>query len=197
MTIPIAHDFICPWCWIGLFQAERLKKDFGANIDWVAYELFPDELEWPDYPPAPEGDPRKPKTPSRLDLAYAAEQMEAPTAERPKKMRTHFAHEAVEYAKSEGVADQMVKKLYEALWEEGQNINDPAVIAELAKGTIKDIPDLIKAMEERRFASAIIGFDDPAYESGVFNVPTFTIGGVKYAEEPYVALKKAAEAAKR
>src|SRR4051812_3806575 len=124
MTVPVAHDFICPWCWIGIFQAKRLKSDFGVELDWLAYELFPDELEWPT--PNPSSEPTntsKPKTPTRMDLAWAAEQMEAPTVTRPKQMRTHNAHEAVEYAKTEGVADEFVEKLYRALWEEGKEIN--------------------------------------------------------------------------
>jgi predicted DsbA family dithiol-disulfide isomerase len=126
-----------------------------------------------------------------MELAWAAEQMEAPTVARPKQMRTHNAHEAVEYAKTEGVADEFIEKLYRALWEEGQEINNPAVLAELAKGIIKDIPALEKAIEDRRFKAKIIGFDDAAYESGVYNVPTFIIHGEKYAEQPYVALSKA------
>lgn len=194
MTIPVAHDFICPWCWIGWFQARRLKEEFGAEIEWLAYELFPDELEWPT-PGAPaETDPRRPKTPSRLELAYAAEQLEPPTAQRPKQMRTHNAHEAVEYAKTEGVADELVEKLYRALWEEGRNINDPDEIVAIAHGTISNVHDLLTAIQERRFKDKIVGFDDPAYDSGIFNVPTFIIGGEKYAEQPYVALQQAAAA---
>jgi predicted DsbA family dithiol-disulfide isomerase len=197
MKIQVAHDFICPWCWIGLFQAKRLEKEFGIEIEWLSYELFPDELEWvvsAGSAPPPTEDQRKPKTPTRMDLAYAAEGMEPPTATRPFHMRTHFAHEAVEYAKTEGVANEFVEKLYRAYWEEGQNINEPEVLAKLAEGTIKNISALNSAISEKRFKDKIVGFDDPAYDSGVFNVPTFYIGGERYAEQPYVALRKATEA---
>jgi len=197
MKIPVAHDFICPWCWIGLFQAKRLEKDFGVEVEWLSYELFPDELEWvvsAGSAPAPEGDPRKPKTPTRMDLAYAAEGMDAPVSTRPYHMRTHNAHEAVEYAKTEGVANQLVEKLYRAYWEEGQNINEPEVLEGLAVGIVKDVPAMVKAIAERQFKDKIVGFDDPAYDSGVFNVPTFIIGGERYAEQPYRALQKAMEA---
>jgi len=191
LTIPVAHDFICPWCWVGLFQAKRLEADFGATIDWVGYELFPDELEWPDWKPGAPAPENKPATPSRFDLMLAAEQMKMPTAERPHKMRTHNAHEAVEYAKTEGVANELNEILYRALWERGEEINNPEVILRLAKGTIKDLDALKSAIENRTFAANIIGFDDPAYALGVYNVPTFFINGKRYAERPYIALSEA------
>jgi len=47
VTLPIAHDFICPWCWVGLLQALKLKKEFGVALEWKGYELWPEELAWP------------------------------------------------------------------------------------------------------------------------------------------------------
>ena len=73
LTIPVAHDFICPWCWVGLFQAKRLQSEFGAQIEWRGYELFPDELAWPDYPAAKPKPGNRPDTPSRFDLMLAAD----------------------------------------------------------------------------------------------------------------------------
>jgi hypothetical protein len=40
-----------------------------------------------------------------------------------------------------------------------------------------------------------VGFDDPAYASGVYNVPTFFIGEERYAEQPLTVLKKAVRGA--
>jgi riboflavin biosynthesis pyrimidine reductase/predicted DsbA family dithiol-disulfide isomerase len=195
LNIPIAHDFICPWCWVGLLQARRLQQDFHVSLEWRGYELFPDELEWPDYPATPDVKTERPATPSRFDFLLAAEGIVMPTVERPKKMRTHNAHEAVEYAKTEGVADQFIEVLYRAYWEQGQDINDPKVLKELAKHYIDDRDAMLAAIEEKRFKDAIIGFDDDAHSHGVWNVPTFFIGGQRLAEQPYRVLKHAVEAA--
>ena len=191
MKIPLAHDFTCPWCWIGLHQAHRLEEQFGAEIEWLSYELMPDELEWSTPAPPTTPDPNRPPVPTRLELAYAAEGMEKPTAERPRRMRSHNAHEAVEFAREEGVANELVDRLYHAFWEEGQEINNPQVLAELAEGIVKDVPGMLRAIEERRFRDRIIGFDNPAYASGVYNVPTFYIDGERYGEQPYMVLEKA------
>jgi predicted DsbA family dithiol-disulfide isomerase len=192
LTIPIAHDFICPWCWVGLLQARRLQQEFDAVLEWRGYELFPDELEWPDYP-AQDVKTDRPPTPSRFEFLLFADGLVMPKAERPKKMRTHNAHEAVEYAKTEGVADQFLEALYRAYWEQGIEINDPKVLNELAKTHIHDRDAMMAAIENRRFKGDIVGFDDDAHQHGVWNVPTFFIGGQRLAEQPYVVLKHALE----
>ena len=193
LTIPVAHDFICPWCWVALFQVKRLKEEFGAEIEWKGYELFPDALEWPDYPAQPELPENKPKTPSRLDFILVADDLAMPSVVRPPKMRTHNAHEALEYAKKEGKADEFAELLYRAYWEQGREINNPKVLAELAQGVLDDVEAMSKAVAERTFAKDIVGFDDDAYSTGVYNVPTYWISGERYAEQPYAVLKKAVE----
>ncbi|MCX7799595.1 MAG: DsbA family protein [Fimbriimonadales bacterium] len=190
ITIPVAHDYICPWCYIGLFQAKRLQEEFGVRIEWLGYELMPEELPWPDPKPAKEADPNRPPTPSRLDLALAAADLELPPVDRPKRMRSHHALEATEHAKELGCADAFVERLYRAYWEEGREINDPSVLAELARPLFDPEP-MLGAIAERRYADRIVAFDDEAYSRGVFNVPTFFIGGERYAEQPYRKLAQA------
>ena len=179
---------------MALFQVKRLQEEFGARIEWKGYELFPDALEWPDYPAQPELPENKPKTPSRLDFILVADDLVMPNVVKPKKMRTHNAHEALEYAKTEGKADAFAEVLYRGYWEKGREINRPEVLVELATGVLDDVAAMSKAIEERRFATEIVGFDDDAYATGVYNVPTYWIGGERYAEQPYAVLKKAVEA---
>ncbi|MFX4982771.1 hypothetical protein ABTB81_19410, partial [Acinetobacter baumannii] len=92
----------------------------------------PEELEWPDAPAKPAGNPEKPATPSRLDLAYAAQGMTPPTARGPKKMRTFRAHQALEYAKDAGKGQAFLEILYRALYEDGAAINEIEVLLGLA-----------------------------------------------------------------
>lgn len=47
------------------------------------------------------------------------------------------------------------------------------------------------SIETEQFADRIVGFDAPAYKTGIFNVPTFIIAGERYAEQPYLVLEKA------
>jgi riboflavin biosynthesis pyrimidine reductase/predicted DsbA family dithiol-disulfide isomerase len=193
LTIPVAHDFICPWCWAGLLQAQQLQREFGVEIDWLGYELFPEELEWPDYPagaPVPEN---KPPVLSRFDFLLAADGIKLPESTRPHKMRTFNAHEAVEYAKTLGVADALVDRLYRAYWEQGLEINNLDVLKVLCAGLIPDLGDLQAAIQEKRFKHNLVGFDDEAYSKGVYNVPTFFINGKRLAEQPYSVIQAAVQ----
>lgn len=187
MIIPIAHDFICPWCWIALSQVRRLRAEFDLEIDWLGYELYPEGMEWP--PKAVVEVNRKPLTPTRYDLALAAEGLSP--VKGPQGMRTFRAHQAAEYAKAKGVGAAFVERLYEGYWKQGLRINDLPVLRLLATGLIDDLGDMEQAIEEQRYRNQVVVFDDPAYAAGVFNVPTFWIGGERYAEQPYEVLRNA------
>lgn len=192
-TITVAHDIICPWCWIALHQVERLEAEFPVEVEWLGYELMPENLEWGPDSPDPEVDPRRAPTPSRLRLAYAAQGMEPPTAVRPRQMRSHNVLQALEHAKTTGEFKALNSRLYRALWEEGQEVNSLAVLRRLAEGTIADPDALIAQVEARAYTSKIVPFDDDAYAAGIFNVPTYMFGGRKLAEQPYVVLRKEVE----
>lgn len=192
MTIRVAHDFNCPWCWVGLFQAQRLEREFGITVEWVAYELFPKDMEW-DYSSCPIEPRNKPSTPGRFAIHSFAEGIAIPKVDRPFEQRTYNAHQAVEYAKTEGVANALVERLYRAHWEEGKDINTLEALECEAAGIVADIPAMIRAIEEDRFGDQVTDFDQPAHEAGVYNLPTFFIGDQRLAEQPYRKIKAAME----
>ena len=190
LTIPVAHDFICPWCWVGILQAKRLELEFDIVFDWLGYELFPEELEWPDYAKSAVL-PNTPQTLSRFEFLLNADGIEMPKVPRPKKMRTYNAHQAAEYAKSVGVGNQLIEEFYKALWLRGENINEIDTILKLAEGIVADLNALRVAVETKQFKDKVVGFDDEAYSKGVYNVPTFFIGSERYAEQPLSILRAA------
>lgn len=195
LTIPVAHDFVCPWCWVALIQTRKLTAEFDVTFDWIGYELWPEVLEFPE-PNAPTpAIPNKPKIPSRLEFLLHLEEMEIPVIERPKRIRTTKAHLAVEFAKTIGKAEEINAALYEAFWLRGEHIGELDVILEIAKPILGDVSELRASIEERRYFENLVGFDDPAYEKGVYNVPTYWIGDERYAEQPTLVLRKAILAA--
>ena len=191
LVVPVAHDFVCPWCWIGLSQARRLRADHAVEFDWLPYELLPEGLATAPKKKQQAVDPRRPHVPGRLALAYAAERLEVPTAQPPGRTSTHSAHEAVEFARTKGVHAELVERLYEAYWLEGRRIDQADVLQELARGIVSDLRGMASAVRTKRFADRIVPFDEQAYDSGVFYVPTFFIGGELYAEQTYAALESA------
>jgi len=200
VVIPVAHDIVCPWCYVGIAQVRRLEKEFGVSFDWIGYELYPEhgyEL-YPEPMPFDDGSPppplppaNKPKTPSRFQLMLAAEGMELPKVSRPYPIRSHDALASLEFAKAQGDINPLLDRLYAAYWSEGQDIGQRDVVLNLAAECGLDRAALAEALEDRRFAHLIVPFDDGAHEKGVWNVPTFWIGEERYAEQPYRVLAKA------
>lgn len=196
LKVVIAHDYTCPWCWVGLMQAKRLMRDEGVIVEFRSFELWPDELEYPAPKHKAPEDPRRPKVPSRFEFFLAAEGIEIPKVEKPYQMRTHNAHEATQYAKANGRELLFIEALYHAYWEKGANINDPTFLCRLAPEFGLSPHEMMAAIYERKYASEIIGFDEPAYKAGIFNVPTFFVGSQKLAEQPYSVILDAVQVAK-
>ena len=189
-SIPVAHDFNCPWCWVGLFQAQRLQREFGIEIEWLGFELMPKGMK--NEPTSPTVDPpNRPATLSRLSFLLVAENMALPLVPKPPDVRTYNAHQAVEYAKTEGVQDALVEAIYRAYWEDGRDINKISTLCEIANGIVSDTVKMKLAMEGDQFGSHIVDFDEDAYAVGVYNVPTFFIGEKRLAEQPYSVIRKA------
>lgn len=191
VTVKVAHDYNCGWCWIGILQIERLQAEFGVEFELIPYELYPLEMEWPDAPPRPEPPANRPPTLSRFQLACYASGMAPPVQKGPPKLRTHNCHLATEFAKQEGVHLEYARRLYDAYWVEGTDISQVEELCRLAKGLVSDIAGLRESVNQEVFADRITEFNTPAYESGVYNVPTFFIGGQRYAEQPYAVLAAA------
>lgn len=192
LVIPVAHDPTCPWCWIGVSQVHRLRERFDVEFNWLGYELYPEQIPWPEPAPKEELPPNKPATPSRFELALAAEGIKLPAASRPKNMRIHHALQSIEFMKDESApVQEWVDALYDAYWLRGEAIGEIEVILSLAETNGMPTKRLAERLAQRQFSDRIVGFDDEAYASGVYNVPTFWIGSRRYAEQPFVTLERA------
>lgn len=172
-------------------QIRKLKTQFAVEFEFLAYELFPEGLEYPPDAPAPVASQR-PRLPSRFQLAAAAEGVSLPKVERPHQMRTHLAHETVLVLTALGRDPwPIIERLYTAYWQHGTDLAVVENLWKLVQDDGLDEEDFRAALGERRFAEQIIGFDEAAYASGVYNVPTYFVGGERFAEQPYTVLEAA------
>lgn len=199
MKIAIAHDFLCPWCWVGLLQARRLQREHGVEIEWRGYELFPEGMDYPAATPEAPRPRNKPETPSRLDFLCAVEGMTMPDVKRPRGIKMTLPHLACVYARTESpeTEDALVEAFYRAYWERGESIDRIEVVEAVANGIIRDLAAMRRCIDRRCGMDEIVPFDDPAYATGVYNVPTFFIGDERLAEQPYKKLVEALERAER
>ena len=197
-TITVYHDPLCPWCWVGLFQAQRLTREFGVKFDWRGAELVPPEMAHDATPKSPvdsNAAPEPPRPPSRFALFAQAEGVEMP-APRPPFTRTHNALLGAEFARLSGPAafDAYNEAVYRAFWERHEDIADLAVLTGLAQSAGLNGAAFVRSVESEEFAGNILPFDDTAYAFGIRHVPTFIFNAEeRLAEAPYADLARATE----
>ena len=193
LIVSVAHDYLCPWCWAGWIQWQKLAQEFPQiTWDWVGYELLPEELG-----PLPTHDPH-PKDPdaplSRFDLFAQAEGV--PLHERTIGIvRTHYALEGAEWVKDKHPDrfDAYNEAVYRAFWERSDDISNLDILGNLVASVgiddHTDIDDFLLALTEKRYHTKIVRFDDDAYARDVTHVPTFLFRGERCAEAPLSTLR--------
>ncbi len=198
LKVTIAHDYLCPWCWVGFFQAKKLREDFPQIRQvWQGYELLPEELgpllEFKPQPPPGPNEP--PKLPSRFDLFSQAEGAPVPEGRTVGIVRTHNALEGAAYAqnKEPDHFDAYNEAVYRAFWERSEDISDLDVLGRLAESAGLNKPAFLEAVSSKAYYSEIVRFDDDAYAADVTHVPTFLFRGERCAEAPYATIKELAE----
>lgn len=191
LTVIVTHDYICPWCWVGWFQAERLKREFPQiAFDWRGYELLPEgRFEMKPFSGPKPRDPTRPL--SRFELFAQCEGVPYNPFRTIGGIRSHNALEGAEYAKAQGTEpfEKYNEGVYRAYWEAMRDISDLNVLGEIAGAASLDTEDFIRAVTERRYADKIVPFDDEAYADDITHVPTFQFRGERAAEAPYSTIR--------
>lgn len=194
LKVTIAHDYLCPWCWVGFFQAQRLREEFPQIAqDWRSYELLPEELgPLPDYRPKPHA-PGAPL--SRFDLFAQAEGYPVPEGRSIGLVRTHNALEGAEFVKEHApdCFDRYNEAVYRAFWERSENISDLEVLGSIAHNAGLPRAAFVEAVRTKAYYGKIVRFDDDAYADDITHLPTFKFRGERCAEAPYSTIRELAE----
>lgn len=197
MKVTICHDYLCPWCWVGFFQAQKLTEEFPQiALDWRGYELLPEELgPMPDFSPQPK-DPHA--APSRFEQFAQAEGV--PLHERTiGAVRTHYALEGAEWVKDKHPQyfDAYNEAVYRAYWERSDDISNLDILGGLVASVGLDdrdvVSDFLRAVSAKEYHSKIVRFDEDAYAVDITHVPTFWFRGERCAEAPYSVIRDLAQ----
>ncbi len=202
LQIDLFADVVCPWCFLGHQRLERVLESLGqpARVTHRPFMLDPNTADEGDDIPARlrrkygvppeklwarlEAEARK----SDLDLDLSKQRFSYPTAR---------AHTLIRHAAARGTQGPLVHALYRANFQEARNINDPAVLADIAAPhgfTANEVTRLtndegeLTATREEALAAAAAGID---------GVPLFVFGerlSVAGAQ-PEIVLRNAIERA--
>ncbi|EAQ23261.1 DsbA family oxidoreductase [Roseovarius sp. 217] len=185
VKLDIISDPICPWCYIGktlLDQALALRPDHPFEIEWHPFQLNPDM-------PA-EGMDRRAYLETKFGGKEGAIRAYAPVLERAEAAgltidfaaiqrtpNTLDAHRLLHWAGIEGCQDRMAMALFQAYFNEGRDIGDAEVLADLADSLSLDGAMIQRLLGTEADREDIRARDAQFRQMGISGVPTFIVGG--------------------
>lgn len=169
----VFSDYICPFCYIGDLRLARLREEFDLRINWMLVEIHPET--------PPEGAPVDALGYGRERWQGMQDNLQQLAAEEGVSLRqpgrianSRKALQLAEAAKQAGadVFYRLHAGLFEAVFGDGRNIGDEAVLRDLARscGLPPDWPDQV--WSDTRVARCLQEHLVMAGQAGVRATPT-------------------------
>ncbi len=200
VKLDIISDPICPWCYIGktlLDKALAERPNHPFTIEWHPFQLNPDMPR--------EGMDRREYLEAKFGGQDGAVQAYLPVEEKAKEAgldinfegiartpNTLDAHRLIHWAGIEDRQMAMAVALFKAYFEQGRDIGDRDVLADLADGLEMDAAVVRRLLDSDADEQAILERDKQFREMGITSVPTFIVNGqhaVPGAQDPDLWIK--------
>jgi predicted DsbA family dithiol-disulfide isomerase len=202
MQVEIWSDVACPWCYVGKARFEEALRRFEhrdeVTVTWRSFELDPGApLE------------REGSYPERLARKYGV------SVEQAQQMNDHMtanaageglvvdfariragstfdAHRVTHLAATHGLQREMVARLFQAYFAEGELLSDPDTLTRLAGEVGVPQDEAAEVARTERFAEEVRMDEALAASAGIQAVPCFVIDraiGASGAQDPAELLK--------
>ena len=200
MQIDVVSDTACPWCFIGkrrLMRAIAQRPHIPFDVKWRPYRLDPTVpkggADRAAYMRAKFGDdPMKIVEMYKLIAAEGAKDgIEFDFAAIARRPDTLDSHRLIRWAQGHGVQDEVVERLFIAYFENGEDIGDVRVLADIADLCGLDGVEIARMLESNSDIAMVEREDRLAHEMGVTGVPAMIFGNrlaVSGAREPELLL---------
>jgi len=196
MQIDVISDTVCPWCFIGkrrLMRAMAMRPNIAFDVKWRPYRLDPTipkgGMDRQAYMRTKFGD-----DPMKIVEMYkqiaaegAKDGIEFDFAAIKRRPDTLDSHRLIRWSEAAGVQDEVVERLFIAYFENGEDIGDVRVLADIADLCGMDGVEVAQMLESDADAALVEREDQIAHEMGVTGVPAMIFGSklaVSGAREP-------------
>ena len=198
MQIDVISDTVCPWCFIGkrrLQRAINARPNIEFDVKWRPYQLDAT---------VPRGgmdrqvsmrmkfgeDPMKIVEMHKLIAAEGEKDGIAfDFAAIQRRPNTLDSHRLIRWAEAANVQDDVVERLFIAYFENGEDIGDVRILADIADMSGMDGIEVARMLEGDTDLALVTREDQIAREMGVTGVPAMIFGNrlaVSGAREPEV-----------
>lgn len=191
IVIDIVSDVVCPWCYLGKARLDlaiaEVQDTVGVEVNWRPYQLNP------EYPP--EGVDHKQALAEKLGGQDNVDRAHRMLTDLGKQVGINFNFDAVKigpntldahrlllwaHTESREIQNRVVDALFKANFEEGRNVGDHAVLADIAEGAGLDRTVIARLLSIDADKDTIRSEIDAVRQMGVSGVP-FMIFDQQYA----------------
>lgn len=166
-----------------------MGQNYNIAVEGRAYLLRPDT--------PPEGLQRQPRageTAEELSEPIRSHVREANLIMRPPSVtpNTRYALEATEYAQRQGKFMEFHHAAYKAYWQDGQDLGQLAVLAEVARSVSLNAAEMLEHLENHTYSAAVMQQYQEALQYGIRGIPTFVVGNLLFTgAHPYPIFQSA------
>src|SRR6202790_3042197 len=187
LTIEVISDAICPWCWVAKRGLDRVIAAIApyvtASVTWRPFELSPQMpkggVDRRAYRSAKFGSWQHSQA---LDAQVAAAGRSDGLVFNHDKMErtpnTIDAHRLILLAGQQGKQDVVVEGLFAAYFNEGRDIGDPAVLADVGAAAGLDRAKILAMIASDEGLAEVRSELQCAMNPHVSGVPTVLVDGV-------------------
>ncbi|WP_139488490.1 DsbA family oxidoreductase [Brevibacillus dissolubilis] len=172
VKVQVYSDYVCPFCFIAEVPLEQAIQGKDVEVEWMPYELrsYPAEtLRVEDeYLPRVWKDSVYPMAEHygvNITLPHVSPQP-----------HTHLAFEGYQFAKERGKGNEYNHRMFQAFFQEEQDIGDIDVLTKLAGEIGLDESEYREALVSQKYRDAHKKALERAAEVDITAVPTFIIG---------------------
>ena len=197
MQIDFISDTVCPWCFIGkrrLARAIAMRPAISFDVRYRPYRLDPSlpkgGMERAAYMAAKFGKNGRVEEAQKVIAAEGAKEgIEFDFAAIRRAPNTLDSHRLIRWAALTGAQDEVVERLFAAYFENGEDIGDIRVLADIADVSGMDGSQVADMLESDQDLALVEREDQLAREMGVTGVPAMIFANkvaVSGAREPEV-----------
>ncbi|MCE0744047.1 DsbA family oxidoreductase [Acetobacter sicerae] len=186
MSVEIVFDFVCPWCCMGirrLISVFRQRLDIETHYIWRPFLLNPtpqnDGIDFNDYLESRHGSRERADRLLRLIEMQAHEFDCSIHFDRIHHVpNTMNAHRLIEWASARGDCNSLVLAIFEAFFQNGDDIGNPGVLAEIASRQGFDHDLALHFLSGQTLVGTVTAGQIQAQKAGINGVPSFIIEGL-------------------
>ncbi|SDM57437.1 Predicted dithiol-disulfide isomerase, DsbA family [Fictibacillus solisalsi] len=170
VKLKVYSDFTCPYCYLAESVIQSAAEGKDVELEWVPLELHPfpsPTKEWKDVKESWESS----VLPYAKELGITIKHPEATSLP-----YTHLALQGYIYAKEQGRAQDYVKRVFTAFFEEGKDIGSKDILTEIAEQSGLNQDSFRSVLDSDEYDRKLNEIREEIKAENITAAPTMVIG---------------------